>query len=134
VNGSKAIIDYVSKDRNALGFISLAWLSDNEDSVTNNFLSVIRVCEVAPADTSKSGGYYYKPYLANIALQKYPLMRSIYIISKEARAGLGLGFTSFAAGDKGQRIVLKAGLLPATMPIRLVEVDNENLQIEREQK
>jgi phosphate transport system substrate-binding protein len=34
--------------------------------------------------------------------------------------GLGNGFIAFAASDPGQRIVLKAGLLPAIAPVRIV--------------
>jgi phosphate transport system substrate-binding protein len=52
------------------------------------------------------------------------LYRTVYIISREARAGLGSGFTAFVAGDKGQRIILKSGLVPATAPIRIVEINN----------
>jgi phosphate transport system substrate-binding protein len=35
--------------------------------------------------------------------------------------------TPFVASDKGQRVVLKAGLVPATMPLRIVEVSQEPL-------
>lgn len=129
VNSSKDVVDYVSKNKDAIGFINMAWVSDIDDSITDDFLSNINVAEVAPSDTSQFKGFYYKPYLANLALKMYPFMRSIYVISKEARVGLATGFTRFMASDKGQRIVLKAGLLPATMPIRLIEVDNQNLQI-----
>jgi len=43
-------------------------------------------------------------------------------ISLETRSGLGTGFISFAAGDKGQRVVLKSGLMPATKPVRQVRL------------
>lgn len=129
VNSSRGVVEYVSKNKNAIGFINMAWVSDGDDSVSDEFLSSITVAEIAPLDSSQYKGFYYKPYLANLALKMYPLMRSVYVISREARAGLGTGFTRFMAAEKGQRIILKAGLLPATMPIRLIEVDNNNLQI-----
>jgi phosphate transport system substrate-binding protein len=50
----------------------------------------------------------------------------VYVISREARSGLGTGFASFVAGNAGQLIFLKGGLLPATVPIRSVRVRNEN--------
>ena len=31
----------------------------------------------------------------------------------------------FLAGDIGQRIILKAGLVPATVPVRLVNISSE---------
>jgi len=44
------------------------------------------------------------------------------VINREYFSGLGTGFAQFIAGEKGQRIFLKSGLVPAQMPIRLVEV------------
>jgi phosphate transport system substrate-binding protein len=70
---------------------------------------------------------YFKPYQAYIAQKIYPLWREVYIISKEAYTGLGTGLTAFIASERGQRIVLKFGLVPATMPVRLVELINEEI-------
>jgi phosphate transport system substrate-binding protein len=53
-------------------------------------------------------------------LQNYPLRRNLYIINREARAGLGTGFASFVAGKNGQLIFQKSGLLPAQMQARIV--------------
>jgi len=39
-------------------------------------------------------------------------------LNYQPNLGLGIGFSSFMTGDRGQRIVLKSGLLPATMPGR----------------
>ncbi len=121
------VLDYVTKHKDAIGFVGLSWISTG-DSVTNKFLSTVTVAEIAPLDTAQAAGYHYKPYQANLALKNYPFMRRVYIISREARAGLGTGFSAFVAGDKGQRIVLKSGLVPGTMPIRLVELKKQNLQ------
>lgn len=129
VNNNEAVIDYISKNRNAIGIIGVSWISDTEDSTSNSFLKKVKVMEISPDDTSKGAGEYYKPYQAYIAQKYYPLWRTVYVLSREARAGLGLGFTSFMAGEKGQRIVLKAGLVPATMPVRLVEIRNQNFNI-----
>jgi len=50
------------------------------------------------------------------------LSRDIYIINAEPRNGLVTGFSSFVASDKGQRIILKSGILPAIAPTRVVSV------------
>ncbi len=121
LKSSPEVLDYVAKHKDALGFIGLPWISTG-DSATNKFLNTITVAEIAPLDTAQAAGYHYKPYQANLALKNYPLMRRVYILSREARSGLGTGFSAFVAGDKGQRIVLKSGLVPGTMPIRLVEL------------
>ena len=123
VNSNKEVIDYISKKTNAIGLIGLSWISDRDDSTTNQFLKAIRVARI-----SRSGDEAVQPYQAYIATGQYPLRRDVYIISREFRAGLGLGFTSFVAGEKGQRIVLKLGMVPATLPVRLVEITKRKIQ------
>jgi phosphate transport system substrate-binding protein len=46
------------------------------------------------------------------------LARDLYIINCQGYSGLGMGFASFVAGDIGQRIILKSGLLPIRTPGR----------------
>ena len=76
-------------------------------------------------ETNTDGtGNYYKPYQGYIADGTYPFIREVYIINRETFTGLGTGFVNFVAGEKGQRILLKTGLVPATMPIRLVQIKN----------
>ncbi len=118
--GSNAeVIEYVNKNPDAIGFVGVAWISDLDSPQTQQFHDKIRVASVAKDTNSES---FTKPYQAFIALKEYPLCRDIYVISREARMGLGTGFCSFVAGDKGQRIILKAGLVPAMMPMRIVKL------------
>ena len=49
----------------------------------------------------------------------------IYILLNDPRSALPTGLTSFFAGARGQRIILKAGLLPATMPVNIVNVRDQ---------
>ena len=124
LNSNKAVIDYIAEQKNSIGVIGVNWISDKDDTTNLSFLKTTKVLEVASSDTSE----YYKPYQAYIALRNYPLCREVYILSKEAYTGLGTGFTAFVASERGQRIVLKFGLVPATMPVRLVElIENEDL-------
>ena len=74
---------------------------------------------------------HFKPYQAYLALKYYPLSRRITILSREARAGLGNGFMAFVRSEGGQRIVLKAGLVPVTMPLRIVQINQTPFEIER---
>jgi phosphate transport system substrate-binding protein len=48
------------------------------------------------------------------------LARDLYIINCQGYSGLGMGFASFVAGDIGQRIILKSGLLPIRTPGRKI--------------
>ncbi|MCE9539148.1 MAG: phosphate ABC transporter substrate-binding protein, PhoT family, partial [Bacteroidetes bacterium] len=66
-----------------------------------------------------------KPYQAYIKTKDYPFTRSVYMINRQTRAGLGMGFVSFVAGEKGQIMILKAGLIPAIAPVRLIEINTK---------
>ncbi|NVO19120.1 MAG: substrate-binding domain-containing protein [Bacteroidetes bacterium] len=120
VNSNEEVMNYVKKNRNALGIISVNWISDTRDSTSEHFLKSIKVVEVGKDDAT-----YCKPYQGYIAEGSYPFCRDVYMLGRETFSGLGSGFISFVAGDKGQRIILKSGLVPATMPIRLIEINRE---------
>jgi phosphate transport system substrate-binding protein len=124
VKNNEAVVDYVAKNRNALGLIGLEWISDRDDTTSNSFLNKIKV--VALAGDSAN----FQPYQAYLALKYYPLMRTITAINREGRTGLATGFAAFFASERGQRIVLKAGLVPKTMPLRIVSVDQKGFAIE----
>lgn len=118
---NEAVFDYVAKTKNAIGLIGLSWISDKDDPAANKFLKNIKVVGISYEDE------FYKPFKYYILTQKYRLSREVIIISREARSGLGSGFISYAASDKGQRIVLKSGLVPAKAPIRVVSIKKEPL-------
>jgi len=123
-NTNDEVLNYVEKNINAIGIISVNWISENTDSTSNNFLSRIKVVGLT-SDLDPEGSSYYRPYPAYIADKSYPFIREIYMINRETFSGLGTGFIQFVTGEKGQRIVLKAGLVPSTMPVRLVEMKSE---------
>jgi len=70
------------------------------------------------ADPSNS----YTPVPAYLMLERYPFFRYIYMIISDAPGYLPSGFMNFVGGDKGQRIIMKAGLVPSTRPTRLVRI------------
>jgi len=43
----------------------------------------------------------------------------------DPRSALPWGFASFLASDRGQRIILKSGLVPATQPVRVVNIKDK---------
>ena len=119
---SPAVIDYVAQNKNAIGVIGTNWISDFDDSTVVGFINRIKVVAVGRKTAPNDPDSYYQPYQAYLVQGNYPLRREVYTISREPRAGLGTGFVSFVSGDKGQRIMLKAGLAPARGVVRLVEV------------
>lgn len=118
VNSNPEVIEYVSKNKNAIGVLSVNWISDQDDSLTSGFLKKIKVLAISNDSLSEA----VKPYQAYIKTKDYPFTRSVYMINRQTRAGLGMGFVSFVAGDKGQLMILKSGLIPAIAPVRLVEI------------
>lgn len=122
VKSNSDVINYVENNKNAIGIISVNWISDKNDSISHGFLHRIKVVSVGDEGNTDGTGNYYKPYQGYIAEGTYPLTREVYMINRETFAGLGSGFISFVAGEKGQRIILKSGIIPATMPIRLVQI------------
>jgi phosphate transport system substrate-binding protein len=122
VKSNQEVIEYVSRNPDALGIISVNWISDKDDSLSMSFTKNINV--VAVSQKYINDGSYYRPYQGSIYDRSYPFVREIYFITRETFTGLGSGFIQWATGEQGQRIVLKSGLVPATMPIRLVQIKN----------
>ncbi len=123
VNGNEEVISYVESHPNSIGVISVNYVSDNSVEGQQSFLGKVNVVEVSHQLNDSS---FYGPYQAYIKNTSYPLRRNVYIISKEMRTGLGTGFTAFVAGDKGQRIIMRAGLVPAVAPVRVVYVNTNS--------
>jgi phosphate transport system substrate-binding protein len=123
-NTNSQVIDFVESHPEAIGIISVNWISDSDDSITHAFLKRVKVLGVSP-EFEPEGNDYVKPHPAFIADKSYPFIREVYTISRETFSGLGRGFIQFVANDQGQRIVLKMGMVPATMPVRLVHISKE---------
>ncbi len=117
LQSNEEVIKHVAKNKNALGIIGANWISDTDDKGVQKFLREVRLVDIA----MKPGDEGFGPYQAYLATRQYPYRRTIYIVDAQARKGLGIGFASFLAGDTGQRIVLKDGLMPATAPMRLIK-------------
>jgi len=115
---NEEVIAYVRKTSNALGIIGVNWISDDQDEETKGFTKDIFPVEIRAADSSQ---YYYPPHPGYIASHLYPMRRYMNITLKEGGAALGRGFLNFMSGEIGQKIVLKAGLVPAKVPTRVVE-------------
>lgn len=126
-----ALLDYVAAHPNAIGIVGVNWISDRDDPAAMKFLNKVRVASITARPNPTPADYVqpYQVYLADKTpaqlaehhdLQNYPLRRNLYVISREARAGLGTGFASFVAGKNGQLIFQKSGLLPAQMQARII--------------
>ncbi|MFM9946132.1 MAG: PstS family phosphate ABC transporter substrate-binding protein [Bacteroidia bacterium] len=122
VNSNKEVIEYVKKNKNAIGIISAGWITDDYSNVAKSFLKSVKVMGVG----HKSSGLYYKPYQYYIHDGSYPFVRSVFLVNRQTRMGLGTGFVNFVCkADKGQFIVTKSGLVPVYAYIREINANVE---------
>lgn len=123
LNTNEEVVNFVSRNSDALGIISVNWISDKDDAIGMSWIEKVRVAGISKAFFNDNT--YYRPDQGWIYDKSYPFVREIYLISRESFAGLGSGFIQWVTSEPGQTIVLKSGLVPATMPIRLVQVKRE---------
>jgi phosphate transport system substrate-binding protein len=111
------VIKYVAQNDGMIGVVGLNWLYRPKQEMTK-FTDNITVLSVKDATTKQ----YVYPSQENIGTRKYPLARVLYFINCQGYDGLGMGFSSFIAGEIGQRIVLKSGLAPIREPSRNIRI------------
>lgn len=120
------VITYIAAHENAVGVVGLNWLTQP----TNDLLLQMKNLQILGVKFDGNSAPV-KPNQTSLAEEKYRLARELYIVNLQEYDGLGIGFASFLAGDRGQRIVLKSGLLPWKVPPREI-VTRKTL--EKEQK
>ena len=122
---NEEVIQFVSENDGMIGIVGVNWLMQPSPKMQP---IVDKVNLISVKGIGKSA--YYAPTQNNLAEGKYPLARDLYIINCQGYSGLGMGFASFIAGDIGQRIILKSGLLPIKMPGRNIktrkQLENKN--------
>lgn len=120
---SEGVIDYVSKNKQVIGFIGISWIGNPEDTAQLSFMKKVRI---AALESTDKPGAYVKAYQANIYLKRYPMVRDLVYMLKENYRGLGTAFANFMSGETGQLIFKRAYLVPAKKnfgirPVRLRE-------------
>jgi phosphate transport system substrate-binding protein len=123
------VLDYVSANPNALALIGWSYLSDSDSPDAQRRRSKGLVVGVSPRDTLQ-GKEFFGPYPVDVGLELYPLTREIYAVNIEGYDGLATGFTNFVASERGQRILLRAGLVAAMRLGRDFQVVDRRFRIE----
>ena len=126
VINSKAVLNYIASDKNAIGLVGISWIGNPEDTAQVNMLKKVKMayvkCDIC-CDLP-----YVKPNQLSILTKRYPLVRGLYYILKENYSGLGAGFVDFMQFERGQLIFKRAYLGSAKIgfAIRSVKI-NEKL-------
>src|SRR4051812_29610284 len=129
VKNSKAVLDYVAANVNAIGLVGISWIGNPEDTAQVEMLKKVKMAYVKCDECGDSP--YVKPNQLNIVTRRYPLVRGLFYIIKEDYAGLGSGFLNFLQYERGQLIFKRAYLGSSKMGFALRNVKiNEKLEKE----
>ncbi len=120
--GNDSVVDYVSKNPDAIGLIGVSYVSDYSDPNTQKFLGKVKVASVM----NDSSMQFYQPYQAYIALKLYPLTRKLYFILNESTPRLGTAFVNFLSKERGQLIFKTSGLVPMRISVVLRDAEINN--------
>lgn len=123
LKSNSEVVKYVNENPGSVGVVGVNWMVQPPVEL-EGIVENLKILGVRNLVGKPGSDAYYKPNQSDIALGLYPLTRSLYIINCEGGAGLGTGFASFLAGERGQRIVLKSGLLPDSIPSREINIVN----------
>jgi phosphate transport system substrate-binding protein len=116
---NQEVIRYVNDNPGSIGVIGINWIVQPDEDL-EEIVSTLKIMGVKNQAGKPGSDGYYQPNQNDLATGNYPLTRNLYIINAEGKSGLGTGFASFLAGERGQRIVLKSGLLPDSIPPRQI--------------
>ncbi|HNP22164.1 MAG TPA: substrate-binding domain-containing protein [Panacibacter sp.] len=114
VKGSKAVVDYVAGNDNAIGFVGSSWVANGDDREQLDYQKNISFA-LLECSRNCDSGTYAKPSQATITYAQYPLVRPLYYILKENSNGLGSGFSNYLNLERGQLVFKRSYLVPATM-------------------
>ncbi len=122
VDSNVAVIKYVENDPSAIGVIGASYIINSGDTAAKSILNKISVVGISNPDSNKN---FYRPFHKELMRKSYPFLRRLYIISTEEYAGLGTGFATYVASDEGQTVMQRSGLVPAKLPVRMIQLRNE---------
>jgi phosphate transport system substrate-binding protein len=124
IKASPDVFEYVRTTTGALGILDVSWLKGVASEVR---VLALGTPGVAP-DTTQRPGAFYSPAQAYVHKGYYPITSPVYIYSREQTRDVSLGFISFVAGAEGQKVILNSGIVPVTMPVRLIHLTAEEVQ------
>ena len=113
------VLDWVNKNKDGIGIIDWSNISDEDDPVSRELLSKIKLIRVGRKDMV-SDTSFYSPFQENLN-GLYPFTRDLHYIRRIGITNASLGFASFICEERGQKIMLKAGLLPQYQSERWIE-------------
>ena len=122
VHSNEEVINYVSQNPNAIGIISVSWISDRDEPKSVEMMKKVKPIRIIDPTNKVDPQMARGPFQAYIFDESYPLRRDVYAIRTGLRGTLGTGFVSHLAGEKGQLIIHKMGMVAANSPVRTIRL------------
>ncbi len=119
---NREVINFVRKNPSALGFIGVNWISDSDEPLSVELAQDLRVMGVSDKLNPMKRDDYFQPFQEDLGMQRYPLRRPVYILSRETHPGLGGGLINYIARDAGSLIIRKLGLWPRIRYDRVINL------------
>ncbi len=117
LNTNADIVKYVKEHPQSVGVLGINWIAQPPGKLEAD-LENIKVLGIKNQKGKLGDDGYYKPTQSNLALNLYPFTRKLYCVNAQAKNAAGFEFSAFLYGERGQRLILKSGLLPEKMPSR----------------
>ncbi|WP_026262031.1 PstS family phosphate ABC transporter substrate-binding protein [Spirosoma panaciterrae] len=121
-HSNREVIDFVRKNPSALGFIGVNWISDSDEPLSLELARDLRVMGVSSKANPTKRDDYFQPFQEDLGMQRYPLRRPVYILSRETHPGLGGGLINYITRDAGSLIIRKLGLWPKMPYDRIINL------------
>jgi len=109
------VVKKVKNTKRSLGFVGLNSIITDSDKV--------KILDVAFKVIEGTDDNYYKPYVAYLLSESYPLVRTTAIYLNDVGVGLASGFATYLTSHDGQKVVADNNLGPATVPVKMVELN-----------
>jgi phosphate transport system substrate-binding protein len=116
MNNQREVVQYVSTHPQSIGFVSVSLVTGDRKNI-----KVLPVLAKSPDGIEKE----YLPGQQEIHDLLYPFHYSLYLYNAEAKAAVGVGFSALVLSNVGQKIIQKAGLVPASIPYRTIQLHAE---------
>lgn len=121
-----SVLAYVEQNKNVLGLIDYAHISDEFSAKTEaifsqvSFLKVKTFCDDTTQLVSANPG--------DIFTECYPLVTTLNYVVTDYRNKLSLGLATFLIKPKSARIFIHAGFIPEIMPQREILIDTSAIE------
>jgi phosphate transport system substrate-binding protein len=122
LNTKAEVLTYIEQHPESIGIIDYSEISDSDSAYAREVLKKIQLVGISrPADSLQMG--FIRPFQYNLQDNIYPFTRDLYFISNSGKSDVGIGFATFICAEIGQKIILKAGLLPTYQTERIIEIN-----------